>query len=870
MKAESKWLSKWLPNRRDVNTFFYAGLEILGDLGWGFNEALNVIIFMPAITFTIGWGLGELWATRLPYWEALLGGLFSLHLISGVIWFIKCSRNASSLPKTLLRKRAKITLVHVTFGYVVVILFTLVTTYLVYATSFLEPQPDTINGRARSVISLIIITYVTLVFFSYRLYPAIKTEGGFGLAELFLWTLFINVTGGCQSHFFYLYFLTLIPVFRRGLADEAESQLRPTRGASFTATSWLKRKYIKHNERWHRNVIYPFLWLTIVAMIGATSCMWWDLSGICNVGLMNSHWLLGLVVNFGRFYLNSGPWLVLLIAMAVMMEIETDSLRILGQLMKRQATEEWTKDLREVVAELGLTIRDNYLFRCSGVLAIPINVYTPAKGPALYHVGKDGKAFQLDNIYDIKDEAIEKVAKEKVRAVSLKVVSSLDAQTHSMLQYLQPDGANKSTSISELDTGYFYYLNEANEQRRFKEFIDPLKLSGNYENSFWHDACSLCYVILSHPPRRDSGEDISYTVVFFKAKLPGEFDSAVTKLYEALFTQVVGLFQKYELYRDRDVQAQLKGKLADEREIIADLAMTLTHDFKKQADHLYIKLGKTNWMNVAPRKAPQEQSWSAQLAAYLLYRRLALVDGIARYQPRNPSMQLETELIYKIRNEPSERTLPVLKAIAQGCWIAANFFEGMKLNTQDVINGKSWEVLGGSKLSRYDDWVDVVEAFFSNVQAEGIEILGDAEFICVEAPVGDTIDVVTDLWVLVFHELARNSVKGEIPSKIRVNRKDKEGDKLTISWTSYFEGGEAEARKQWGDKESEFPPRGKWKGPGKPRNPGRGWGQYGNFVVVHKLLGQKYEVRWDLDPEQELFYWTTRFEIEPPIIRWSD
>lgn len=829
---------KWLPTRRDLNTFFYAASVFFGSKGWGTNEALSLLFWGPAVPLTVGWALARVWSPYWPRWEFAIFAFFVTHLISGILLYIFVARGAEGASAEALRGRIICALVQLYFGYICAAALTVFTALVfLLRPSYAPAIVNAVNGTVVALCATIII-YFVIVCAVYRRYPAHRVEGFLGLFELILWTAFILATGGCQSPFFFTYYLPLISVFRRGFTESDPADPRYSRanrgGRPF---SFLRRIADRHNYTWVSFVLYPFMWLTALNAVGAALCVALDASGICGEGKLEGPWVYMFATNLGRFYLSGVPYLFVLVMMAITLEIETDSARVLGQLMKKKAMEDWTKNLRQVVDELSLIVRENYMFNCSSVLA------------ATFVEHAEGAEYETEEIYlgDVRQQSMDAVPKSHVAGGLSGTMTSL---LHSARDKASTDGG--------IFRDYYYYLEEPRERTRFKDRLEPLSALSPSVKHFWEGAKSLCYVVFPHPDRRGK-EQKKYTVIFFKSEMPGEFDANTSKLYEAIFTQVSGYLGKYKEYAEMNAVRKTS-------ENIADLAMTLTHDFKKQADRLYINLGKTEWMERAPMEAGQK--WNSQLSAYLLFRRLALVDEVARY---TSPLSGRKNLFECIRDMPDERTLEVVKAIAQACWLPpALASEGEDLalhNGGDFIRSLSWKsIQRPAKVSR-DDWNGILKSFFTEMSPGFFSVTYDASFKCAKSLEGET-NITTDLWVLVFHEIARNSVKGKVLSR-RLNAA-RDGDELTIEWVSYFRGGETEAEASWGtDKSNNFPEEGQPSKPAKPAVPGPGWGQYGNFVVVEELLQSKYEVLWRLHPEKDQFSWTTRIKINSSILSWG-
>jgi hypothetical protein len=832
---------KWLPTRRDINTYFYAILEYLGNKGCGTTEALNLVFWGPAVPLTVGWALARLWAPYWHHWEFGITAFYVTHLISGLIMYIVLAKGAENMPTAALKKRAAWTLIQAFFGYFCAVALTLFTAFIFLFSP--SSAPVIINPVNGVIVALcfVITAYVGLVAALYRKYPAYRVEGLLGLFELFLWTAFILATGGCQSPFFFAYFLPLISVFRRGFTESVYSDPRYRRTDREGAlTSLFGRMVDWHNHTWVSFVLYPFFWLIVTQVAGAVLCVALNASGICGHDKTVESWALVLATNLGRFYLNGAPYLFVLVLMAITLELETDSARVLGQLMKKKAMEDWTRNLSEVVTELSGIIKENYMFNCSSILA------------ATFVERAGGAEYEAEKLYlgEVGQQSVSELFPARRVYSADKVSEALGGLLRGTSEQVNPDAG--------IFRDYYYYLEEAREKKRFKQSLEPLSGLSPSVGRFWQGAKSLCYVVFPHPNRKDK-EIKKYTVIFFKSALPGEFDATSAKLYEAIFTQVSGILGKYEEFEEVNTVRKTS-------ENIADLAMTLTHDFKKQADRLYINLGKTGWMEKAPGKAGRE--WNSQLSAYLLYRRLSLVDEVARY---TSPLSGRKKLFECIRDTPDERTLEVVKAIAQACWLTpalASEGEDISLNGgAEFIRSLSWNTLQRSKDESWDDWKDILKQFFAEIGPDFFTATRDAAFKCAKSPEGQT-NITTDLWVLVFHEIARNSVKGKVLS--RWLNASREGDKLVIEWTSYFGGGETEARTSWGvDKSNPFPPEGKPSMPAKPQVPGPGWGQYGNYVVVQELLESEYEVLWKLHPSLDQFSWTTRIRINSEILSWE-
>jgi hypothetical protein len=528
------------PNlRRDLNTYFYAILDRLASTwGWGYNESQNVLFFIPAYTLTTGWLLAEVWAKHWRNWQLIIAGAFLGNLLSGFVVFIIASANASKRERKALERRGRWSWWHLLVGDLAFTLFILYITYQLFLGGHRYDHDDT-NGPVRAILALAFMLYLHGVLVLYHFFPASRVEGWLGLLELCLWTLTITFTGGCQSHFFYLYFVTLIPVLRRGFPE------KPKQDACLPNTSvkqagLLRRALRWHNRRWTSTVFWPFLFVAIAQLIGAA------LSVHFNANCLNEDatgsWMGKFLVNVGHFYISSTPFMLLLIIMAILMELETDSLRILRGIMEDKATKPWTTTLKEVVAELGLTIKENYIFRCSGVLVAVIHV--PAEGGRF-----DGEAFKIDDVNEIEGKLEDVVKGDLIAKVPLQFKKPKENDSQSIYAYLQPHDHDGSDVFGQLHTGYFYYLDRRDECERFESFIDPLGGDLALGKGFWKDAHSVCYVILSHPTQEGGIEDRTYSGVFFKSEYAGEFDEAATNLYEALFTQVVGIHQKHQLYQ---------------------------------------------------------------------------------------------------------------------------------------------------------------------------------------------------------------------------------------------------------------------------------------------------------------------------------
>lgn len=546
--------SKTLPTRDDINSYFFSGLELMGKWGWGSHEAIIILYLAPAMIFTLGWALGEVWTPFGLHWRPILAGLFFFHLLTGIALFLRLSKGARSLPRERLQRRALISLAHLFAGYVWIIGYTIYTNAIVFHTD--RPLLGQIKSYsvARTVYCLIILTYINIVFLLYRKVPAYRLEGALGVIELLLWTGLISLTGSFQSQFLYLYFLTLSPAFRRGV-PEIESIRYPTR-ANEPLWSVI---YRKHNRMWTGAVLYPFFWLAGAVAVGAFIYMVIGTRGSYQPVTLHASWPISYLIVLGHFYLNCAPWLLLSIVMAVTVQIETDRLRTLGELMEIRANANWNEDLREVVAELALAIENNSTFRSSGVLATTVVVSRTSTKNRSHEVREYafGRAFQRDNIRSNRRRQV-------VDEVELFLkYCPLDNGRNSILRHLDPvENTDVGTSFG-IVSDYFYYLDNPIDKARFRALIDPLEIKTETGNRFWHNARSLCYVVIPHPRRGSADRSSSYTIVFFKSDLPGEYDRAGTKLYEALSAQVIGILLKHELYMGESARAQRESDRAN-------------------------------------------------------------------------------------------------------------------------------------------------------------------------------------------------------------------------------------------------------------------------------------------------------------------
>jgi len=522
-----------------------------------------ILYLAPAMIFTLGWALGELWTPFGPHWRPILAGLFFFHLVTGIGLLLILSRGAQTLPREQIQKRALISLGHIFAGYVWIVVYTIYTNMIAFHTD--RPLLDQLKhpSTARTAYCLIILIYINIVFLLYRKIPAYRLEGGLGVIELLLWTGLISLTGGFQSQFLYLYFLTLSPAFRRGIPDATGIRYR----VRVREPLW-SVIYRKHNRRWIGAVLYPFCWFAAAVALAGLLYLTGGPLGSYQTVRLSSWWPISYLLILGYFYLHCAPWLLLSVIMAVTVEIETDRLRTLSKLMEMRANANWNEDLEEVVAELGLAIKSNSTFRCSGVLATTVSVSrVSTAGDSRKTELRDYQfceAFQIDDIDSIEGSQIRDIVTTNVHRVELSLkYCPLPDNHETFLHHLtlgNREGANSSFGIV---SDYFYYLNSPSDRERFKTLMAPLVVDGQSEPGFWANAASLCYVVVPHPMSETSTKNQSYTVVFFKSDLPGEFDNSAAKLYEGLSAQVIGILLKHELYIDESARAQRESERAN-------------------------------------------------------------------------------------------------------------------------------------------------------------------------------------------------------------------------------------------------------------------------------------------------------------------
>lgn len=558
--------------RHAVGKYFYSLLDLLGDkYGLGYSESINILFFLIAFTFTTGWVLMPVWAAHFTYAKIFLSAFYLLHLASG-IWLVwRTLRRGKALTNEDLKSKSKLTWWHLVAGYVVAFIAELITFWHIWWVGH-KHDDQGIHGPEITLVCLVMLGYLFCVFVFYRYWrSAYWLEGILGPFELVLWSLLVFFTGGAQSRFIYLYYLTLVPLLRRGVPDE-EKQLKEL--AKIRGGRKLTRLQ-RHRLMWVFRLWYPLFWLIALQVLTVTlwivlpphGSIMEELARAYRGGLAGVAPLLSrLPGELAQAYLSNAPWLLLLGIMAVLTELETDSLNAVTGVMKKKAREDWNKYvlkdrgelLRHIVGELGYIINKNYFFRCSGILAVSFNSHSLKSAGDGAH---ETRAYQLDGVSDLTAETlaefVESVSKASVKA---RPEARFDPIEHF---HLYQEGAAHESDIA---TDYFYYLKERGDRGRYEEFRGPIVRALGYDGDFFNDdkadkkkrVASLCSIILSHPDPSGEGHK-SFTLVFFKSDLPGQFDEPVTSLYEMLFTQIVGIFKKYELYVTRERAA------ADER-----------------------------------------------------------------------------------------------------------------------------------------------------------------------------------------------------------------------------------------------------------------------------------------------------------------
>jgi hypothetical protein len=833
--------------RGALRQIFYALLNYLSKrFGWGRNESINILFFYPTVTFTTGVALAQIFDIR-----ASITLFFLVHLFLGLAFFVfgayyvnQKKEQKLDVSRTLESIAWWFFWLVLCFFYSLISIFTGVTLILVLTAG------SGIYSRAEmaiSIISFIIVVYFWIIHFVYRRFEAEKSEGVLAVVEMIMWTVLIVATGGGESSFLYLYFITLMPALRRGFPkdldlispdDYTPESLRPS------IWEWFKKN-------WSGNIFLSLGFLICIAII--MSLISWvipveiEQSAASSGGFFQSP-----VQSLVHTYLHTGGWLLLVSIMAIYLELDLDAFRLSIDLMEDEIKKEWADNSGKIVylvKSLEKNIQSECYFRATGLLVATItvpkanfeNIQFKAKG------------------YQIKD--IEREKRKEPEPVDLVINADFtpDSESLGLNKLLGRILLNEDSSIN---TQSIYYAdNESN-----REIMDNLRgiIADGGDRNFFDDARSVGIIIFS-TAIKDAG-NISITLAIFKSKWRGEFDRNSIKLYEALSVQVVGIYKKYELYQERETAAVESG-------FIADLAMTLTHDFNKQASLLATSLGtlstegKDWWMSVSPAEISDSKKfqgiWNAQFSAYLLRSRLMLVDRVARH---SSVMSGESGLYYTLATKSAKEGLPIAKALAIGCWIAYNGDNTIKVKSPDAIAAKSWRELNYDTIEEgADNWITIIDSFFENVSNDTYRAINNASFALPAINESESDDVLVDLWKLIFNELARNGKTARKPSQLSVYKK---AEQLVLTWKSSFSGGKEQVKKNWGTKKDPLPKKGDPARPGKPTKPGSGWGQYGNYVVVDQMLQQPYEIFWKLGDEPNTYEWTTQISLSSPVINW--
>jgi hypothetical protein len=328
---------------------------------------------------------------------------------------------------------------------------------------------------------------------------------------------------------------------------------------------------------------------------------------------------------------------------------------------------------------------------------------------------------------------------------------------------------------------------------------------------------------------------------------------------------------------------QTEGRIREEsaraHELIADLAMTLTHDYVKKAATVNEFLEKSKWKEITPAEAAKDpdyyKQWRAAVSSYLLYNNLNLIYPISR-DTKDGGTFLRKHL------ENSSFGADIRQLIATGIWLAAGDDRDFLLSNYGELK---WELL--RKPDQGDAWDKVLELFCKPHDLSGV--LPILFTVRLRKPAGETALNVSALWEMLFYEIARASFKARVEQGKANDVSTKEGimsreircwlndGRFTLEFLTWCRPPANSEIREYAKRALglvvdqngrviDAPEANVCLIPGKPTNPdGTGWGRRGNYTLVSRMLGQEYHIYWKTNERADQYALCTRIDLEQSV-----